>query len=65
MAQQTILRLPQALARTGISRSTAYAFIKAGTFPKPIALGTRAIGFLSGEIDAWIEGRVKASREAA
>jgi prophage regulatory protein len=65
MAQQTILRLPQALARTGISRSTAYALIKAGTFPKPIALGARAIGFLSGEIDAWIEGRVKASREAA
>lgn len=64
MVQQTILRLPQALARTGISRSSVYAFIKAGSFPKPISLGVRAIGFLSSDIDEWIESRVKASRKA-
>lgn len=62
MAQQTIIRLPEALARTGISRSSVYTFIKAGSFPKPVSLGVRAIGFLSADIDAWIDARVKASR---
>lgn len=64
MAQQTIIRLPEALARTGISRSSVYTFIKAGSFPKPVSLGVRAIGFLAADIDAWIETRVKASRKA-
>nr|WP_315486789.1 AlpA family transcriptional regulator [uncultured Undibacterium sp.] len=60
-----ILRLPQILARTGISRSSVYSFIKAGTFPKPISLGARAIGFLSSDIDDWIASRIKASRKSA
>lgn len=62
MSQQTIIRLPQAIARTGLSRSSLYAYIKAGKFPKPILLGVRAIGFLSSEVDEWIDARTKASR---
>lgn len=64
MLQKTILRLPETMARTGISRSSVYAFIKAGNFPKPIALGPRAIGFLASDIDHWIDTRVQASRKA-
>jgi prophage regulatory protein len=62
MSQQTILRVPQTVARTGLSRSSLYAFIKAGKFPPPISLGARAVGFLSSEVDEWIEARTKASR---
>jgi prophage regulatory protein len=65
MSQQTIIRLPQAIARTGLSRSSLYAFVKAGKFPPPISLGARAVGFLSSEIDAWIDARTKASRPEA
>ncbi len=57
-----ILRLKQAKERTGLSRSTLYALIKEGKFPAPIALGARAVGWLSSDIDSWIEARVKASR---
>ena len=62
MNQQSIVRLPQAIQRTGLSRSSVYAFIKAGKFPPPISLGARAIGFLSSEIDEWIDSRTRASR---
>jgi prophage regulatory protein len=57
-----IIKLPQVKARTGLSRSSIYAFISQGAFPKPIRLGERAVGFLQTEIDEWIESRIKASR---
>ncbi len=48
------LRLPEVLGIIGISRSKLYADIKAGTFPPPVSLGARAVGWLNTEIDAWI-----------
>ena len=62
---QSILRLPIAKARTGLSRSSIYQKIAQGTFPKPIRLGLRSIGFVESEIEAWIESRIKESRNAA
>jgi prophage regulatory protein len=58
----TILRRPQVEARTGLSRSTIYARIQDGTFPRPILLGSRAVGWISNEIDGWLDQRIKASR---
>jgi prophage regulatory protein len=60
-----ILRRPQVEARTGLSRSTIYQRIKDGTFPRPISLGQKAVGWLENEIDAWIAERIKASRGAS
>lgn len=59
-----ILRLPEVITKTGRSRSTLYADIEAGKFPKPVKLGARAIGFVADEVDAWIAARI-ADREAA
>lgn len=58
-----ILRLPEIKARTGLSRSTIYLYIAEGRFPKPIALGGRAVGWLDSEIDDWLDQRIKASRD--
>ena len=58
----TILRLPQVLARTGLSRSTIYAKVSTGEFPEPISLGARAVGWLADEVEAWLVARVEASR---
>ena len=58
----TILRLPAVKARTGLSRSTIYVRISAGNFPKPISLGSRAVGWIESEIDAWLEDQIDASR---
>jgi prophage regulatory protein len=50
----TILRRRKVEDRTGLSRSTIYLRIQEGTFPKPISLGARAVGWLEHEIEAWL-----------
>ncbi len=61
----TILRRKQVEARTGLSRSTIYDRIKAGTFPAPISLGAKAVGWVESEISAWLNARIQESRKAA
>lgn len=56
-----ILRLPAVKSRTGLSRSTIYLRITKGTFPTPISLGDRAVGWLESEINDWITSHIKAS----
>ncbi len=58
----TILRLPTVKERTGLSRSTIYLRISNGTFPSPISLGGRAVGWVSDEIQLWIEQQIESSR---
>jgi prophage regulatory protein len=60
-----ILRLPIVKARTGLSRSTIYLRLSEGTFPKPVSLGGRAVGWIESEIQQWLEHRIEASRKAA
>jgi len=62
---EALLRLPEVRKRVGLSRSSIYAYIKAGKFPRPIALGPRAVAFSETEISRWIAERIVASREAA
>lgn len=64
MTTQSIKRLPAVKQRTGLSRSTIYALIEKGEFPKPILLGARAVGWLESDVSEFIEARVKASRQA-
>jgi len=52
-----ILRLPEVEKRTGIKRSYIYKLIKQDSFPKPVSLGIRAVGWYSNDIDAWIASR--------
>ena len=59
---ESILRLPEVQARTGLSRSTIYARVGDKTFPKPISLGERAIGFVESEVEGWIQSRIIKSR---
>ena len=53
-----IFRLPDVLQQTGYKRSTLYARIRAGEFPRPIALGLRAVGWLSSEVEAVLAARI-------
>lgn len=57
-----IIRLPDVMARTGLSRSSVFLKVKTGDMPPPIKLGVRATGWVASEIDTWIEQRVAASR---
>ena len=55
--QQRILRLPEVKAKTGFGRSTIYALMANGEFPRSIRIGARAVGWLESDIDQWIETR--------
>ncbi len=53
------LRLPEVKERVGLSRTNLYEKIKTGDFPKPYPLGPRAVGWLSDDIEKFIESRIK------
>lgn len=57
-----VLRLPLVKSRTGLSRSTIYLRIAEGSFPKPVSLGARAVGWLESDIEQWLTSRVEESR---
>lgn len=69
----TILRRKQVEARTGLSRSTIYAKLRHNpkrpgdfdpSFPKPISVGAKAVGWIEAEIDAWLTAQIEKSRRA-
>jgi len=57
-----IIRRREVQRTTGLSRSSLYRLIAAGSFPSSIQLSANAVGWLEAEISAWIAGRVAASR---
>ena len=58
----TILRLPAVKASIGLSRSTIYLRIAEGTFPKPVCLGGRAVGWLQCDVEEWLDQQIERSR---
>lgn len=58
-----ILRLPTVKARIGLSRSTIYLRVAEGSFPRPVSLGGRAVGWVESEVDAWISRQIEAGRK--
>ncbi|WYX26830.1 AlpA family transcriptional regulator [Achromobacter xylosoxidans] len=55
-----MLRRAEVEARTGFKRAHIYSLIKEGRFPKPVPLGVRAVGWVSTEVDQWINDRLQA-----
>ena len=57
-APTRILRMPEVMARTGLSRTTIYEWRVAGRFPQAVRLGTRCVGFIESELEAWLHERM-------
>jgi prophage regulatory protein len=57
-----ILRRNEVEQIVGLSRSTIYAMMAEKTFPKPIKLGKRAIGWPDNVIADWIEERTSGDK---
>ena len=55
------VRLPVVLAVLGISRSTFYAGIQSGIYPRPVKVGTRASAWRKSEI-LDLQNRLAAAR---
>jgi prophage regulatory protein len=60
--QHKLLRLPQVKSATGLSKSTIYARIAEGTFPKQVSIGPRLVVWVESDIQNWIVEQVSAAR---
>lgn len=54
-----IIRLKEVIDSTGLARSTIYKYISEGTFPKPVSLGDRCVGWVDIEVHEWILARIE------
>ena len=62
---ERILRLPTVLAEIDISAATLWRWVKDKSFPQPISLGGRSIGWLQTEINEWIKARAALRNQSA
>ena len=59
-----VLRIFEVSDRTGLPRSSIYAKIQTGDFPRPIKLGARSVGWLEADINSWLDEKVSQSLKA-
>ncbi|UVL08345.1 AlpA family transcriptional regulator [Pseudomonas rhodesiae] len=54
-----IIRLKEVIDSTGLARSTIYKYIGEDSFPKPVSLGDRCVGWVESEVHDWILARIE------
>ena len=54
MDRTRIIRLPEALEVSGMSRSLLYEKVKQGTFPKPVRLSSNSVGWVLTAVEDWV-----------
>lgn len=59
-----IIRLKEVIDVTGLARSTVYKYVTDGSFPKPVSLGDRSVGWVENEVHEWILARIEQRDEA-
>ena len=55
--ENEMLRPQEVMTRTGLSRTTIWRRVRAGTFPAPTELGANSIGWPAVVIANWLESR--------
>lgn len=55
-----VIKLKDVINTTGLSRSSIYAYMAKGEFPKPIQLGPRAVAWVEKEVQGWLQVRLDA-----
>ncbi|WP_419923383.1 helix-turn-helix transcriptional regulator [Candidatus Poriferisodalis sp.] len=56
-----LLPRPQVERLTGLSTSSLYRAMRHSDFPEPLRIGTRSVRWRADEVQAWIDGRPRAS----
>lgn len=57
-----LIRLPEVEEITGCKKSTIYQFMRAGTFPKPVRLNVRTVGWPESAVLQWVQDRISESQ---
>lgn len=53
-----LLRIREVLHLCGLSRATLYREIKLHTFPAPVKLSARSVGWLQEDVAQWLAARI-------
>lgn len=59
-----LIKLTSVISMTGLSKSSIYAMMQKGQFPKNVTIGARAVAWIEAEIQNWIEEKISLSRAA-
>ena len=59
-SEPKILRLPEVARLTGLGKTTIHRRYRDGTFPRPLRLGPKSIGWRREEILEWLESLPRA-----
>jgi prophage regulatory protein len=54
-----VLRRRATEVKCGLSKTVLYDKLKKASFPKPVKLGPKSVGWLESELDQWIEARIR------
>ena len=57
---ERIMRVPEVVQVTGLSKTTIWRRVKNGDFPAPVRLGslaTRSVGWRESEVKGWLGSR--------
>jgi prophage regulatory protein len=54
-----VLKVKQVATEINVSVPQVYKLVSLGRFPKPIKLGERGSGWLTSEIDAWLQSKIE------
>jgi len=57
-----MMRRPEVESITGLGRSAIYEKMADGTFPKNVLLNIRTVGWVSSEVESWVEARINEAR---
>lgn len=60
----SILRFPQVKERVGLGRTSIYALINKGEFPRPVQISSRCVGWPEADIEAWLQQKINQHRAA-
>jgi prophage regulatory protein len=58
-----LLRLPDVMERTGLSRASVYLHVGKGVLPPPVKIGERSAAWPEAEIDAVNAARIAGKKE--
>ena len=55
-----LIRMPEVIGKTGLSRSTIYLLSSEDLFPPSRKIGHRAVAWIESEVDEWMQARPQA-----
>lgn len=57
-----LLTFDEVHKRTGIKKSSAYAKMAKGLFPKPVRIAARSVRWVESDIDDWINQKISQTK---